>query len=236
VPASPLTLSSWHLPSQWQVAERLRIERAVLVLSKVIGSSGERYVSAIAEAFERLKARDIQLTASNSGGSVSDNRVTVRVLNRTAVVDLRAGTVAWDDGTAPEDTLKVILLHYLLGADGRIDGEWMSFREFESGNLYYSVFHGRALVQLISAFGSDPARLVAPSVKLGGTRVERGDVSFDFLFFPNLKMNITIWKGDDEVPASANILFDAAAGRILGAEDLAHLAEDIAETLERLAT
>lgn len=202
----------------------------------MICSSGERYGSAVAEAFERLKARDIQLIASNSGGSVSDNRVSVRVLDRTAVVDLRAGTVAWDDGTEPEDTLKVILLHYLLGADGRIDGEWMSFREFESGNLYYSVFRGRALVQLISAFGSDPARLVAASVKLGGTRVERGDASFDFLYFPNLKMNITIWKGDDEVPASANILFDAAAGRTLGAEDLAHIAEDIAETLIRLAT
>ena len=156
-------------------------------------------------------------------------------MDRTALVDTDVRTVRWDDGTEPEDTLKVILLHYLLGADGRIDGEWMSFREFESGNLYYSVFHGRALVQLISAFGSDPSRLIATSVKLGGTRVERGDASFDFLFFPHLKMNITIWKGDDEVPASANILFDAAAGRILGAEDLAHIAEDIAETLERLA-
>ena len=201
-----------------------------------MGSSGERYGSAIAEAFERLKARDIQLTATNSGGSVSDNRVTIRVLDRTAVVDLSAETVAWDDGTEPEDTLKVILLHYLLGADGKIDGEWMSFREFESGNLYYSVFHGRALVQLVSVFGSDPARLAAASVKLGGTRVERGDASFEFMFFPYLKINITIWKGDDEVPASANILFDAAASRILGAEDLAHIAEGITETLELLST
>jgi hypothetical protein len=201
----------------------------------VIVATGERFSAAITKAFGELSARDIELVASNSGGVISGTELRIAILDRTALVDTDVGTVMWDDGTEPEDTLKVILLHYLLGADGRIDGEWMSFREFESGNLYYSVFHGRALVQLISAFGSDPARLVAASVKLGGTRVERGDASFDFLFFPHLKMNITIWKGDDEVPASANILFDAAAGRILGAEDLAHIAEDIVETLERLA-
>lgn len=202
----------------------------------VIVAPGERYIAAIVNAFVELKARDIESVASNSGGIVSGSELRVAVLDRTALVDTDVGTVRWDDGTEPEDTLKVILLHYLLGADGRIDGEWMSFREFESGNLYYSVFHGRALVQLISAFGSNPSRLAAASVKLGGTRVERGDASYDFLFFPYLRMNVTIWRGDDEVPASANILFDAAASRILGAEDLAHLAEDIAETLERLAT
>lgn len=215
--------------------QRLPIARAVVRLAQVIVATGERFSAAITKAFGELSARDIELVASNSGGVISGTELRIAILDRTALVDTDVGTVMWDDGTEPEDTLKVILLHYLLGADGRIDGEWMSFREFESGNLYYSVFHGRALVQLISAFGSDPARLVAASVKLGGTRVERGDASFDFLFFPHLKMNITIWKGDDEVPASANILFDAAAGRILGAEDLAHIAEDIVETLERLA-
>ena len=215
--------------------QRLPIARAVVHLEQVIVATGERFSAAITKAFGELSARDIELVAADSGGVVSGTELRIAVLDRTALVDTVVWTVRWDDGTEPEDTLKVILLHYLLGADGRIDGEWMSFREFESGNLYYSVFHGRALVQLISAFGSDPARLVAASAKLGGTRMERGDASFDFLFFPHLKMNITIWKGDDEVPASANILFDAAAGRILGAEDLAHIAEDIAETLERLA-
>ena len=208
----------------------------VVHFALVIVAPGERYIAAIVNAFVELNARDIESVASNSGGIVSGSELRIAVLDRTALVDTDVGTVRWDDGTEPDDTLKVILLHYLLGADGRIDGEWMSFREFESGNLYYSVFHGRALVQLISAFGSNPSRLAAASVKLGGTRVERGDASFDFLFFPYLRMNVTIWRGDDEVPASANILFDAAAGRILGAEDLAHLAEDIAETLERLAT
>lgn len=201
----------------------------------MIVAPGERYIAAIAKAFVELKARDTESVASDSGGAVSGTELRIAVLDRAVLVDTDVGTVRWDDGTEPEDTLKVILLHYLLGADGRLDGEWMSFREFESGNLYYSVFRERALVKLISAFGSDPSRLAAAAVKLGGTRVERGDMSFDFLFFPYLKMNVTIWKGDDEVPASANILFDAAAGRMLGAEDLAHLAEDIAETLKSLA-
>jgi hypothetical protein len=199
----------------------------------VIDAPGERFTAAIAKAFSELNARDIELVAKSSGGVASGSGLRVAVLNRTAIVDIGAGNVKWDDGTELEDALRVMLLHYLLGSDGHIDGQFKSFREFENGNLYYSVFHGRALVPLLSAFGSDPAGLAAASAKLGGTRVQRGDASVDFLFFPCLKVNVTIWKGDDEVPASANILFDAAAGRMLGAEDLAHLAEDLVEMLER---
>ena len=76
---------------------------------------GERFGSALSKAFDELRAADILLTASNSGSSVADNRLTVAVLNRNAVVDLGAGTVTWDDGTEPDCALKVVLLHYLQG-------------------------------------------------------------------------------------------------------------------------
>jgi hypothetical protein len=199
----------------------------------VVVAPGERFAAAIAKAFDELSTRDIGLVASNSGGVASGRELRVKVLDRTAVVDADAKTVRWEGGGEPEDDLKVVLLHYILGSDGRIDGRWSSFREFESGSLYYSVFQGRALVPLVSAFGTDPAKLAAASVRLGGTRVDRGDASFDFLFFPYLKVNVTLWKGDEEVPASGNILFDSAAGRFLGAEDLAHLAEEIVDMLAR---
>lgn len=194
---------------------------------------GERFGAAISKAIEELRARDIQLTASSSGGFVLDDGLAISVLTKKALVVLDAGTVRWDDGSEPEDDLKVILLHYLLGSSGRVDGRWMSFRELESGNLYYSVFQGRALGPLLSTFGPKPELLVGAAVKLGGSRVERGDVSFDFSFFPYLKVNVTVWEGDEEVPPSANILFDTAAGRTLGAEDIAHLAEDLVEMLVR---
>jgi len=42
---------------------------------------------------------------------------------------------------------------------------------------------------------------------------------------------VTIWMGDSEVPASGNILFDQSAGEYMGAEDLAHIAEELVEAL-----
>jgi hypothetical protein len=39
-------------------------------------------------------------------------------------------------------------------------------------------------------------------------------------FFPKLPIVIALWIGDEEVPASANILFDANAGNILPTEGL----------------
>ncbi|OGS44379.1 MAG: hypothetical protein A3K76_03875 [Euryarchaeota archaeon RBG_13_57_23] len=191
----------------------------------------------LAGAFEKVKEalshRDVSTIASGSGGALEDGSIRLRVLNRIALISTEGWSVVWQDGGEPDPDMKVVLLHYLLGAPGRLDGTLISYRDVEGGSLYYSVFHQRAIAPMVNMFENDPAALDRSAIALGGARVQRGDMSFDFLFFPFLLVNISFWKGDEEVPTTGNILFDASAARALRAEDLAHLSGDFVRYLRR---
>jgi len=194
----------------------------------LIGGAGDRrYFDAISKAWNDLKDRDPNSLATSSGGELKGRRLEVRILERTAVLNLDSGEIGWSDGTEMKGDLKVVLMHYLQNAYGKLEGNLVSYRELEGGNLYYSVFQGRAIMPLVKIFGDVPEKLSEKSAKFQGKQVKRGDVSIDFLFFPYLLVNITIWKGDDEVPSSANVLFDGAVIKTLPAEDVAHMAGDL---------
>ncbi|MBM4467033.1 MAG: DUF3786 domain-containing protein, partial [Chloroflexi bacterium] len=64
---------------------------------------------------------------------------------------------------------------------------------------------------------------VAAAEALGGERLTYGDASFLFPMFPRLRLAVVLYLADEEFPASANVLFDAAAGHYLPTEDLAVL-------------
>ena len=191
----------------------------------------ESFSPAVEEAMSKLGGMDRHEVAARSGSRLEGESIVTEVMGREIVIDLDERRIFWSDGSYPPPDIKVLTLHYLLGVRGPPLPGWKSFREFESGSLYYPVFHSRALARLVSRFGSDPISLKKAAARLGGVPVERGDASFDFMFFPNMLVNVTVWAGDEEVPPSANILFDPSAGEYLGAEDLAHIAENIVDML-----
>jgi hypothetical protein len=194
-------------------------------------TSDHRYSEAISRSWQELSDRDLRELSELSGGSINEKRILLRMLNDTLIVDFETRGISSSDGRAVDDDIQVLLLHYLMRADGKIDGTWCSYRDIEGGNLYYSVFQGRALRPLVREFGENPERLIRAGTLLGGIETRRGDASVDLQYFPYALVNVTIWKGDEEVPSSANILFDAAMSRIFGAEDLAHLSADLVEKL-----
>lgn len=179
----------------------------------------------------RLSELDRHEVASRSGSRLEGGRIITEVMGRQIAVDLDNRVISWSDGSSPASDIKVLALHYLLGVRGPPIPGWKSFMEIECGALYYHVFRSRALARLVSRFGNDPSSLKDAARRLGGVPAERGDASFDFRFFPHLLVNVTVWAGDDEVPPSANILFDPSAGDYLGAEDLAHIAEHLVDML-----
>lgn len=129
-----------------------------------------------------------------------------------------------ETGQEPPIAIKILILHYLINADGTpLADSWIAFRELPDGRVYDAAFRRRANLRLAQAFGSDLDGFVAAAEALGGTRLTYGDASFLFSMFPRLRLAAVLYLADEEFPASANVLFDAAASHYLPTEDLAVL-------------
>jgi hypothetical protein len=129
-----------------------------------------------------------------------------------------------ETGQEPPIAIKILILHYLINADGiPLADSWVAFRELPDGRVYDAAFRRRANLRLAQTFGSDLDGFVAAAKSLDGIRLTYGDASFLFSMFPRLRLAAVLSLADEEFPASANVLFDAAASHYLPTEDLAVL-------------
>jgi hypothetical protein len=141
--------------------------------------------------------------------------------------------------TAPDEpvhvAVRILLLHYLLAADGTpASGAWSASRELPDGLFYAASFAQRAEEPLARAFAAsleemDAFRAAARAA--GGDALKLGDASFRFVALPRVDVAVVVWAGDDEEPGEARVLFDANAGHYLAAEDLAGLGGQLAHRL-----
>ena len=128
------------------------------------------------------------------------------------------------DGQEADIATRILLLHYLLTADGTPPADrWISFRELPGGLGYDAAFQGRANLRLARAFGRDVAAFEAAARTLSGERLSFGDASFLFRVLPRLWLAAVLYLADEEFSAHANVLFDASAAHYLPTEDLAVL-------------
>lgn len=128
-----------------------------------------------------------------------------------------------DDGPAAPLAEQALVMHYLARADGAATaGEWITFREVEAGEFYWSAFVKRAKDPLVGFFGARPELLRALAPKVGGRDSgETGDASVVVQAFPRVEFLFVLWAGDDEFPAEGNVLMDKSIGHYLSTEDIA---------------
>ena len=190
-----------------------------------------RFRAAWEQAVADWAAADPARRAVQAGCGPTPDGVTVPFFGQPHFVthpggDVRAG------GTPAHVAVSILLLHYLLRADDAPPaGEWRAFRELPDGMFYAASFAQRAEAPLAQTFGSaSPAgsedgleRFRAAAASAGGTSLELADAAFAFQALPRLALAVLVWAGDDEFPSQARVMFDAAAGHYLPAEDLAGL-------------
>jgi hypothetical protein len=126
----------------------------------------------------------------------------------------------------------VIIIHYLIESqDVPLSNKLISFRELYGGGVYYQAFYNRAVKVLAATFSEEPELLLEAAGKLNPKKIEKGDCAVEIAVLPKLPLTVIIWKGDDEVAGSANILFDSTANKHLPTEDLAAVSELLAKKL-----
>lgn len=186
------------------------------------------------EASSRVPGSMVEEARASTAPS---GEVVVKVMDRECLVDVAARTMAYaDDGSAPKPHMQVLVLHYLLGAGGgEPTGEMITFREFPGGALYYPAYRKRTIDIIVSVFGRDHERLRRAGERMGSAPLGMAAVAFRTRFFPKLDVDLLMWAGDDEVPSSANLLFDSGALKMLSTEDVTVVAGALCSRLIALS-
>lgn len=157
----------------------------------------------------------------------------LKLWNKPIKVSYPDGLVFREPTDEPSPPMEqALLLYYFTIADGfPLKGSWISFSELPDGKFYNQAFQGYTGKEIARAFENDLGAFQSAAEKLGGERQDLGDRSYRFLALPYVPLLVAYWVGDDDFPASAQVLFDASAGRYLTTDSFAILGSTIAHRL-----
>ena len=124
---------------------------------------------------------------------------------------------------------RILILHYLTSAKGiPITNKVISYKQLPEGSNYFPTFYKRAIKPLVDHFGKQPHLLIDAAGKLGGYKVDYGDVAVTINAFSRVPITLILWQGDEDFLPEGSILFDATIPDYLSTEDINVLCEIIA--------
>ena len=161
---------------------------------------------------------------------------TVRFLDDEYSIDLEKKSIlSLSSNVPPKTHISILLLHYLsrrLKGLPQPKGEWISFKQLEGGQVYYSVFRKRVLEPIIKKYGENPEGLISVLTKrFKAKEVKQADASVVLDVFDGIPILITMWRGDEEFGPEANLLFDRSIAEIFCTEDAVITAEIVASLI-----
>ena len=183
-------------------------------------------------ACQQLKGLDLRERAEKAGAHFEkgpngkEGRISLNLFNAGYFVDFPGALITSTEKRVVSLVAKIVLLHYLIKADGRpLSHQLIPYKDIPGGMLYAGVFARRAVEPLIPVFGQSPEAFLDAGFRLGGRKAEYGDVSFVLPALPRIPMTYIVWKGDEEFPATIQLLFDKSVEGYLSLEDIVVVSE-----------
>ena len=193
--------------------------------------------AAYEEAFElgcrELLNKDIRQCCANAQSKLinrTDNKFIIRIKFIEKIVTINIPEFTFSV-TAP-DTVdiweKILILHYLANANtDTLTGSLITYRQIKSGSVYFPTFEKRSILPFTNFFAENSDSLLEVANHIDAEKYDSGDMAIKIMAFPSVPLYFVLWKGDDEFPASGNILFDETIEKKLSAEDIAVLSQQI---------
>jgi len=183
------------------------------------------YQNAKEIAVENLSTIAFETIAAYSGfDPLVGEKFRVPFLDRVYTVQYPEFQFVSEDAHEVPIQEQVLLLHYMSGRTYSEFTDWVAYREIQGAAFYYSAFVKRATEPLKKVFGNQLKILKHIARQLDARSIDIGDLGLEFQILPNISVRIIMWKGDDEFPAEANILFPNNIHEILSPEDIAWMA------------
>jgi hypothetical protein len=171
---------------------------------------------------ERLRGADPAVLAGRTGASYrvvseSEGEFTLPVWGEMVRLAFPGFDARPASGAKPVSLgTKALLMYYFATADGAsLAGRWIAFSELPSGRFYQQAFQGYSGAELARAFGNDLDAFARAALHLGGRPQPLGDAAFSFQVLPFVPLLAAAWAGDEDLPASYQVLFDASAHHYL---------------------
>ncbi len=164
--------------------------------------------------------------AADCGGTLADQVIRFDYWGLPvgiSVTDLKACFLTDGSECSLYDT--GVLLYYLRQADGTpLADHWIGYRELPGGNFYSQASQGYSGDRLAHAYGEIPEAYRQASQSIGGYPLpDLPGVAFTFLPLPRIRLASILYPRDEEFPARASVLFDAAASHYMTTDGLALL-------------
>ena len=129
------------------------------------------------------------------------------------------------DDAEPSSFVQSLILSYLVTADGTTPSRrWIGFRELPEGMFYVQAFRGYTGIRLVRQLegGIEAFRRGAESLESKPLE-EIGDAGYVFSLLPRIRVAVVYWRGDEEFPSQARVLFEDTAAHYMSTDGLAIL-------------
>ncbi|MDW5562002.1 MAG: DUF3786 domain-containing protein [Methanomassiliicoccus sp.] len=188
--------------------------------------------AALEAAWTTLEGRDHSALAADAGVTVEKGMIMLDLLDQRCVICLEERRMSIE-GENVDEAVTILVLHYLVLASGTVpSGNLLSFRQLHGGAVYYAAFKSRVNDVLGELYRRHPAPLLQALDKMGAER--SGNSAFILWVLPRLPVTLFLREGDEEVPGTATLLFDATAPLFLPVEDLAEAGTWVVDRLTRV--
>jgi hypothetical protein len=196
----------------------------------------QEHVSPLARAQAALREADPERVAALSGAELERRNgeavLSVRLLDTTLELTHPGLEVRRADAKPCPEWQGHLLTYYLSMADGTPPaGKWVALRDLPDGMFYQAAYDGYTGGDLVRAFGNDVEPFRQACRALGAEALNTGDAGYRFLVLPRVWLAAIYWLGEEMIPSSARVLFDASIKHYLPTDSCAALGGWLADRI-----
>lgn len=133
-----------------------------------------------------------------------------------------------NNGGDPHQYFHLFIVYYLLRAkEIERTNEWISDKDLPGGSTFFRGPHEIPTNLITGRYGNNIEKFRKRCEQLHGTVLGMADAAYRFIVTPRIPVAVLYWKGDDEFPPEAKILYDRTITEHLTSDIIFALAVEI---------
>jgi hypothetical protein len=157
----------------------------------------------------------VDFNSSSGQYSLSFFNSEVLVSPREKTILVGSGSINFLLTELPRYSRLSILWYLIFAKDEPLSDRLVNPREINGGLIFAQGTHQFPLEEIALKYGNDIKGFLQRGAVIGAERTDYGDASLRLFPFPRVPMVLILWQDDEEFPARADILFDAACSNQL---------------------